>query len=440
LITRIEIDGFKSFRQFALDLEPFQVIVGLNAAGKSNLLDAFRFLSKVVTSDATRAYQEMWESTGELFTVLPDGQLTDLISFAVEFLVKEAMPDTFPHDGYARFRFELSIRRNDDAHGRKLVIEHDHVDRLAEERGTSSPSKPSNELQGVFRRVSGSDTPARTEVRATGPIGNFSFPIDNLESVTALGMLRFLVPEVQMMFQTLEQVTFLDTEPEAMRTPVSSRGPARLDPRGKYLPNVLARMQKQDDFLLEDVGADLSNLVSGLIKVEVVEDQAQGHNVVWVLTSEGKRFSLRELSDGTLRLLALAALRNDPDQQGTLLLEEPENGVHPSRVKQLVKLLRSMASDFTHPPAPGERLRQVIATTHSPTVVSQLEDHEIIFAHTADVTLEGHDKPLRVTRMSSLKTPGSSAEQAFTRREILRYLDEKDLESLSKRLRGDKKA
>jgi AAA15 family ATPase/GTPase len=36
MLTRIEIDGFKTFRHFALDLEPFQVIVGPNGVGKSN--------------------------------------------------------------------------------------------------------------------------------------------------------------------------------------------------------------------------------------------------------------------------------------------------------------------------------------------------------------------------------------------------------------------
>src|SRR6185503_21164826 len=46
MITRIEIDGFKSFRQFSLDLEPLQIIAGPNSAGKSNLFDALSVLSR----------------------------------------------------------------------------------------------------------------------------------------------------------------------------------------------------------------------------------------------------------------------------------------------------------------------------------------------------------------------------------------------------------
>ena len=43
MITRIEIDGFKSFSDFALDLGPFHVIIGANGCGKSNLFDALAF-------------------------------------------------------------------------------------------------------------------------------------------------------------------------------------------------------------------------------------------------------------------------------------------------------------------------------------------------------------------------------------------------------------
>ena len=42
MITRIEIDGFKTFDRFVLDLRPFTAVVGPNASGKSNLFDAIK--------------------------------------------------------------------------------------------------------------------------------------------------------------------------------------------------------------------------------------------------------------------------------------------------------------------------------------------------------------------------------------------------------------
>ncbi len=45
MLTQIEIDGFKTFNDFQVELAPFQVIVGPNGSGKSNLFDALLLLS-----------------------------------------------------------------------------------------------------------------------------------------------------------------------------------------------------------------------------------------------------------------------------------------------------------------------------------------------------------------------------------------------------------
>lgn len=333
------------------------------------------------------------------------------------------------------------FRRADGALGPELTIENEQLVGIQAEHDTWAPSRSVKDWQEFLGQI--------VRPPALIPLRNVRVYLYSTRRAskralvapkggTVLRRYRGLDPILEAVCNELEQTTFLDIEPEAVRTAVSAQGPSRLKENGAYLPNVLGRMQKQDEFLLSDVSADLSNLVSGLIRVTVEEDTALGHHLVWVFTSEGKRFSLRELSDGTLRLLALTTIRNDPDQNGTLMIEEPENGVHPFRVKLLATLLRSMASDFSQPPEQGKRPRQVIATTHSPALVSQLEDHEIVFAHTADVTVPGHEKPLRITRMASLTTAASAAQEAFTRREILQYLDESDLESRSKRLRGEK--
>ena len=54
MITRIEIDGFKSFLDFKLDVPPFLALVGPNASGKSNLFDALRLVADVVEYGWTR--------------------------------------------------------------------------------------------------------------------------------------------------------------------------------------------------------------------------------------------------------------------------------------------------------------------------------------------------------------------------------------------------
>ena len=67
MITRIEIDGFKTFDRFALDLRPFTAVVGPNASGKSNLFDAIKFVSRLAQTDIRDAMQELRGRPEELF-------------------------------------------------------------------------------------------------------------------------------------------------------------------------------------------------------------------------------------------------------------------------------------------------------------------------------------------------------------------------------------
>jgi predicted ATPase len=55
------------------------------------------------------------------------------------------------------------------------------------------------------------------------------------------------------------------------------------------------------------------------------------------------------ISDGTLRFLALVVLEMDPETQGLLCLEEPENGIHPARIAAILELLRDIAADTREP-------------------------------------------------------------------------------------------
>src|SRR3954465_631692 len=105
MITRIEIDGFKTFQKFAVDLEPFQVIAGPNGVGKTNLFDALRLLSHLAELDLRSAFQEVRGEAGELFTQLPDGTRAARMQFAVELLVNDTVQDQWGQ------RVELSQTR-----------------------------------------------------------------------------------------------------------------------------------------------------------------------------------------------------------------------------------------------------------------------------------------------------------------------------------------
>ena len=75
------------------------------------------------------------------------------------------------------------------------------------------------------------------------------------------------------------------------------------------------------------------------------------------------------LSDGTLRFLTLAILVSDPFREGLVCIEEPENGIHPAKMSEMVNLLRDLAVDAEMPPGRDNPFRQVIVATHSPAFV-----------------------------------------------------------------------
>jgi hypothetical protein len=100
---------------------------------------------------------------------------------------------------------------------------------------------------------------------------------------------------------------------------------------------------------------------------------------------DGTVHPARALSDGTLRFLALTLLELDPETTGLLCLEEPENGIHPDRIPAMLRLLKDIATDTEEPLGEDNPLRQVIINTHSPAVVGEVEDDDILIAELKEV-------------------------------------------------------
>ena len=94
MITRIEIDGFKTFNEFSADLRPFVAVVGPNATGKSNLFDALKFLSKLAQTDIRQAMQDLRGEPEELFRQTASG-IQPKMRFALEVLLPRQGVDDF---------------------------------------------------------------------------------------------------------------------------------------------------------------------------------------------------------------------------------------------------------------------------------------------------------------------------------------------------------
>ncbi len=140
-----------------------------------------------------------------------------------------------------------------------------------------------------------------------------------------------------------------------------------------------------------------------------------------------------------MRILALATLRNDPQLQGTLCVEDPEMGVHPAALKRIVKLLARHGYRVNSPEDLQLPLRQVLVTTHSPELVSHLDvaAGELLFATMA--TRVGREQaPMQVTRMSPVRVDEgkNTPEGAYALTNVIAYLNGSGVEAANKKLRA----
>ena len=84
-------------------------------------------------------------------------------------------------------------------------------------------------------------------------------------------------------------------------------------------------------------------------------------------------------------------MQADPQMQGIICLEEPENGIHPRRIMPMIKLLQDIACDISFKIDNDNPLRQVIINTHSPLVVSEVPESSLLFAKSALLRLKSHE-------------------------------------------------
>ncbi len=456
MITRIELSGFKTFHDFRLEFSPFQVIIGANGSGKSNLFDALRLLSYLAEFDLRTAFQKVRGEAHELFTVMPDGVVVPEMRLCVEIMVDRRIRDSWGAEEtlkYTRMRYELHIARGQDSRGLdRLYVTHESLTAIprsndpwlsqnitkerekwmpALKRGRQAPFISTEEREGrrtIFLHQDGSG-------------GRKAYVAEKAERTALSGVLSAEFPHALAAREEMRSWRLLQLDPRVLRQPSSMLAPPELGADGSNLPSTLARMEADDPLILQDVSRDMANFVPGLTRIEVEADEVRKRYVVWAHMADGRRFSSRVLSDGTLRLLALATLRNDPQHRGVLCFEEPENGVHPFRLQKLVDLLRGLTTDFSDPYQAEEPLRQLIVNTHSPVLAQKLDvERELLFAHLA-TRIEGN-KRFKVTRIVPVKADPQlrlrlgleEEELAYTMGEVMAYLESGRDERFSDRI------
>ncbi|APU17212.1 AAA family ATPase [Actinoalloteichus fjordicus] len=424
MLTRIEIDGFKSFADFGLDLPPFLVVLGQNASGKSNLFDAVQLLRRLVSAPSLfDAFADTRGELSELFRRYAGGAQADRMSFAVEVLLEPTAVDPFGEDievSHTRLRYELKIGLHTDSDGFPRA-------RVLEEAVRPLPAKQDEWLRAVraspaFKAEKLRYSGRRTDFLTTkdNGQGNRVFAISqegrqgrarqipaHAAEATVLSSITSAAdfPTLFALRRELESWRFLQLDPAALRQPSTQeqRGDV-LGANGANLAKVLRRIERvtRDEYGsgLDDIAAALATVVRGFSGVEVQEDAAQGRWETYLTTRDEGRVSARVASDGTLRVLALLAALHDPDHRGLVCFEEPENGIFPQRLQALLGLLRGLVTDPAADDGQGEPLVQLIVSSHSPVVLTALDRADLmVMDWTTRVSESGGGRISRVRRL-----------------------------------------
>lgn len=349
MIRALEIQRYRSIEHANLALGPVRILIGANAAGKSNVLDALRLLAEAVRDDMETAVTRR----GNLDTVvfLCAGPEKRTFEIAIDYFV----PD--PNAPFSQSDMSYRVRVGEQD-GRPGVA----FEELRIKRNRGEPGAP----KVWFRSKWGKGEALRDPEKKTKE------PFDTGDpGVLALKALGFLdaYPRIRVLRKFIEGWQFLTVDLAKVREPQRDRREHLLSPDAGNLANVLRTLDGTDRPCYEAVLQDVHSLLS---HVEGLSTEVDRGRVVLLLQERGMPRPLEalSLSDGTLRLLAIVTALETMPQHGLLCIEEPEHGIHPLVFGPLLDLVRERC--------PQDGPRQVLLTTHSPDLVDAAEPEEVV--------------------------------------------------------------
>ena len=415
-------------------MRPFTAVVGPNASGKSNLFDAIKFVSRLAQTDVREAMQELRGRPEELFRRTA-AKRSDRMAFAVEVLLEPHGTDPFGKSfelrtQRIRYELEIAIRTGADRRLEGVYVHREHclpIRRKAERGSIASNSgavRYGQQSKPFIATRSGTSEESRViEIRQDGP-GKRGRPLAlSAREASRTGLSTVTTAEFPHLYalrKLLSSTQFLQIDPQASRRATDRLAPRRLLPDASNLATVLAKLteetrtEKRPDGLLSDVAADLSLLIPSVAGLVVRDDPGDSEYSFALKPTDSLSFSSRVISDGTLRLLALVTILNDPQHGGVLCWEEPENGVHEARIPALMELIRS-AAGCTESPGP-QTCFQILVNIHSPVVMSALRDCEVVASDVVSTLTPKTQSRTSRTRMRS--GVSSDSESGLTRSEV----------------------
>lgn len=373
-ITEIRLTAFKSFIDVVLPIEPITILTGRNSSGKSNALDALEVLSRLSAGDEL---SDALDGRGRVSGTIRGGSLGCVPHGTNSFSLGATVSD-----GQTTYCVDLEIEvtpnlrvvseslRGPGVKKKSGVIEQDAYlfrTRPAEKHATGISAEVYNGVPGP--------NPSREFRDSRLVLSQIPQILERSNQSN-----RSVIRGAEIVAHTLRSVFYMDPVPHLMREYVPSRD-NELKRTGENISAALQEMKKQhhDDF------QDIVQLASEVANKNINEFRFVTSELGDVMIALEERFQstnsttpAREMSDGLLRFLAIAAALKSPhedlsvhgvqpgdefDVNVQMIVEEVENGLHPSQADKILTLFDDSVR---------KKDTQVIATTHSPALLDSV--------------------------------------------------------------------
>ena len=417
MIRRFKVKNYKSLKGVDVTLPNLVVVFGPNAAGKSNLFDALNLFSRLVTKKNLKEAFEghrgvpleaVHYSAGgiaslssqdyHVISFSADVELSDVVIREVETRVRElrrGIDDTesaatekgiITHK-YLRYDVELQVASRS---GQVRVV-NERLAALKQNGNEKSSRTPFIEKSGskISLRMERQAHPTFHDVGLDYTIASTAFYAPHYPHITALR-------------EELARCHFYYFEPrELMRQGNAIADVTSIGPRGEDMAAFYYTLSERNKPQFNALKLAAAQVLPRLKDLQI--ERTDKAELFLRVCEDDAYYSNRLISEGTLRVLGLLAALSPMSGSTTIGYEEPENGVHPRRLRHIAELLKNAATAE----------RQILINTHSPVLPTYFTDAELLVCRRIGPGTEF--------------IPFSTIGELFRRNEIDRHLEEEIL-------------
>lgn len=329
-LEKLKISGFRSIREVELEVRSVNVMVGANGAGKSNLVSFFQMLNS-----------SLWGETG-----------------LQDFVIKQGGASRVLHYGAKRTRditANLQFRATNGLTGYRFNLTHADEDSLI-----YTAERVSFQMDG---------NPQAQDI----PIGAQGIGAGHRQSLLSKPQPQSNKTQkvVQRFLNNCRVYHFHDTTPEGpLRRRWVLDDTTYLRANGENLPVYLFYLRETFSDSYRRITQTLQQLLPWFEDFFLEPEEGSLVLRCRVVGQPDYPLTVRQLSDGSLRMMALVTLLRQPTERRPqlIILDEPELGLHPAAEATVARLIRSVA---------GEN-GQVLVATQSATFLSNFEPDDVV--------------------------------------------------------------